>query len=154
MKNDKVIDLLDDLLTRITDSAKGYTEAGNGVRYVQLRKLFFDYAEQRESMQEQLQTLITKYGGEREEDPSGSFLGGAHRVWLEFQAQINEHQAEDVLEECVRGEERALEDYDQVLEDYNLPADVHAVIENQRNAIDAAKKQMLKLEAQYDVIED
>ncbi len=154
MKNDNVIDVLDDLLTRVTDSVNGYTEAGNGVRYVQLRKLFFEYAELREKMQKELQDLIVKYGGDREKNPSGSFLAGAHRVWLEFQAQINEHEADDVLEEVTRGEERALEDYDKILKDYNLPADVHAVIEKQRNQIDAALKQMLKLEAQYDVIED
>ena len=154
MKNDKINDVLEDLLTRITDSAKGYTEAGNSVRYAQLRTLFFSYAEQRETFQAELQDLIAAHGGEREDEPSGSFLGALHRAWMDIKADLDENKAEEVLEETVRGEERTLEDYDRILEEYKLPADLHSVILKQRNAVDAALKKMLKLEARYDVIED
>lgn len=122
----QVINALNDLLTRNHEADKGYSFAGNSVSDVPLRKWLFANSGMRERFEDQLIMEIKKLDGTP--DPSSSFLGSLHRAWLDFKSEITEDNISYVLEECKRGEERSLEDYERVLEEVDLPPQIQMVL--------------------------
>ena len=78
--------------------------------------------------------MIAQYGGEP--DKGSSVAAKAHQVWISVKDTLSpDHDGEAILEECVRGEKAALEEYDDKLTKSDLPADVRALITKQRDAV-------------------
>ncbi len=60
----------------------------------------------------------------------------AHQIWITVKDSLTpDHDGEEVLEECIRGEKAALEEYDEKLKCDELPTDVRLLISSQRSAI-------------------
>ena len=152
MDNSKLIGALNDLIKRNLDAEKGYTEAGNSVRYADVRTYFFDYARQRQQFANDLQNEVRALGGDPEDD--SSFLGSLHRAWMDLKADFAENLAEPVFEECARGEEYAIEDYNNMLENIAMSDRVRGILERQREAIKKALQEVRKYEARYEIIEE
>lgn len=132
MQKDKVVSALNDLLTRNYDAKKGYTEAGNDVSDKLLRKWLFENSEKRDQFIRELHKEIHTLAGEP--DHGTSFLGDMHRAWIDFKSNIISGDIV-VLTECIRGEEKALKDYIQVLDDLEMPVTVREVLVKQRDII-------------------
>ena len=119
MNTTKVKSALNDLLTRSHDAHKGYQEAASDVSNGALRSWLNNAATRRGAHISDLQMHIRGLGGEV--DHGTSFLGDMHRVWIDFKSSVMDGDTV-VLNECIRGEERALEDYDKVLAETDIDA--------------------------------
>ncbi|MEM9990705.1 MAG: PA2169 family four-helix-bundle protein [Bacteroidota bacterium] len=117
MDKAKVKSALNDLLKRSHDAHKGYQEAARDVSDGALRSWLNNTANRRSIHISDLQLQIGNLGGDA--DHGTSFLGDMHRAWIDFKSSIMDGDTV-VLNECIRGEERALEDYDEVLKERNL----------------------------------
>ncbi len=135
MENDKVVSVLNDLLTKNYDAEKGYKEAAEKIEHTSLRAYFEHQAENRYSFGHQIKTLIAKYGGEP--DKGTSIVGDLHRTWIAIRdAFSNGDQA--IYDECIRGEEAFSEEYGEVLNHEILPQDVKDMVQAQKNSVDKA----------------
>lgn len=150
MNDALVISALNDLLTRNRDARKGYNEAANDVSDAKLRQWLFDNARKRSRMSDRLVSEIKLLGGKP--NGSSSFLGAVHRVWIDFKSSVtgDDHV---VLTECLRGEERALEDYNKVLDEVKLGIGTKLMLQDHRKDIEAALKSLRVLEATFMVTE-
>lgn len=135
MENDKVVSVLNDLLTKNYDAEKGYQEAAKNIEHASLINYFEQQAKNRYDFGHQIKPLIAKYGGES--NKGTSIAGDLHRTWIAIRdAFTNGDQA--IYDECIRGEEAFSEEYAEVLANGDLPLDVKDIVQNQKNSVDKA----------------
>lgn len=135
----KIIRTLNACIEACIDGEKGYAIAAANVRDETLKALFHKYAEQREDFVRVLQRAIEKLGGYAENQ--GSAKGMLHRGLAGARIALEGHTDEVILSECERGELGAVAAYDRAFAKTPidmLPADVRALLVEQRAAIKAA----------------
>lgn len=143
MENDKVVSLLNDLLTKNYDAEKGYKEAAEKIEHTSLRSYFESQAKNRYDFGHQIKALIAKYGGEP--DKGTSIAGDLHRVWTSIRdAFTNGDKA--IYDECIRGEEAFSAEYGEMLTDEILPQDVKDLVRTQKDSVDKALSSLRTME--------
>lgn len=143
MENDKVVSLLNDLLTKNYDAEKGYKEAAEKIEHTSLRSYFESQAKNRYDFGHQIKALIAKYGGEP--DKGTSIVGDLHRVWISIRdAFTNGDKA--IYDECIRGEEAFSAEYGEILTDEILPQDVKDLVRTQKDSVDKALASLRTME--------
>jgi len=148
INTEKVIEGLNDLLEKNYDAEKGYKNAKQNTEVPRLKTFFGARSQQRFQYAGALQILITKLGGTPIAE--GSFVGTAHRAWIDFKTALALNTEEAILEECERGEEASLKAYDDFLDTYKLTAPIAAEIFKQRNGIAKSLNKVERLEEVYD----
>lgn len=147
MKDDNVIDKLHFLAERCNDGAKGYSVAGNAVDDSELRVWLFEKSAQREKFATELNLMAVSLGGDAEKHTS--FFGKLHREWLSFKTENFEDDIEDIIEECILGEEKAAADYRHILKK-GLPKEAEILVRKQLTAINQARTELVQKEELYD----
>lgn len=143
MENDKVVSLLNDLLTKNYDAEKGYKEAAEKIEHTSLRSYFESQAKNRYDFGHQIKELIAKYGGEPHKGTS--IAGDLHRAWISIRdAFTNGDKA--IYDECIRGEEAFSTEYGEMLTDEVLPQDVKDLVRTQKNSVDKALASLRTME--------
>ncbi|WP_027377744.1 ferritin-like domain-containing protein [Kaistella palustris] len=135
MENEKVVDLLNDLLTKNYDAEKGYKEAAEKVEHQALRSYFTAQAKNRYDFGHEIKGLIAKYGGEP--DKGTSVAGDIHRTWIAIRDAFSSGD-KNIYEECIRGEETFSEEYGEVLNETGIPSDVAETVRKQKASVDRA----------------
>lgn len=143
MENDKVVSLLNGLLTKNYDAEKGYKEAGEKIEHSTLRSYFENQAKNRYDFGHEIKTLISKYGGEP--DKGTSVAGDLHRTWIAIRDAFTDGD-QAIYDECIRGEEAFSEEYAEVLNDDVIPQDVKEVVRKQKDSVDKALASLRTME--------
>jgi uncharacterized protein (TIGR02284 family) len=133
--NDEVISVLNGLIETCRDGQEGFKQAADGVNRSDLKKLFFEFSQQRATFVGDLQSLVQTLGSDPEN--SGSIAGSLHRGWMDLKAAITGNGEGAVLNECERGEDSAVKEYKSALEQ-NLPAYILQTIQDQYTSIKSA----------------
>lgn len=141
MTNEKTIEILNELrpmLTKAYDAEEGYAtaseQAGDCFRLV---AFFQRQRDLRACLAEELKSAITRLGGTSEE--GSSMTAKAHQVWMAVKDFVTEDGEEEaVLKECERGEEAAIREYDDALENHDLSSEAAKLLRNQRSQIGEA----------------
>ncbi len=153
MKNEQTVEVLNDLLTKAYDAEQGYEHAAQkSDDSPRLRSFFQSQSELRRDIGQGLKTTILMYGGEP--DKGASVAAKAHQIWITLKDLATGSDDEAVLEECERGEEAALKDYDEALQNADLPADVVDMLRRQRFMIADALQTIKAEEAVADAFDD
>ena len=76
----------------------------------------------------ELEAQIRKLGGEPA--TSGSVGGTLHRRWTDIMSSVTGMEEHIVLEECERGEDAAMRNYEAALKE-DLPADIEVIVRRQ-----------------------
>ncbi|SFN63919.1 ferritin-like domain-containing protein [Salegentibacter flavus] len=144
---EKIAEKLNRLLEKNIDAEKGYCFASENVKDPQLKAFFAERAEERYDFIHQLKTEIRNFGETPKE--KSSLAGDAHRTWMNLKAAFSVNKAEPGLEEAVRGEKVAVEEYKEILDDPEVPASTANILLKQKNDIVAAlnKVKSLKIQA-------
>ncbi len=127
---------LNELLVKNYDAEKGYLNAIDNVENERLKMFFKRRASERSAFAKELRTEILRYG-EIPED-SGSFKGTMHRNWMSLKSTFSSNNEDAILEEAIRGEEASLKEYDNMINEKNLPPTIDELILRHRNSIQAA----------------
>ncbi|QLE02844.1 PA2169 family four-helix-bundle protein [Galbibacter sp. BG1] len=120
------------LIEKNVDAHKGYSNASDNADHSGLEVYFRDKAAKRLQFITQLRDEATKFGLEIDSD--GSFTGDAHRAWMDIKSFFSGDDAEAMLEESIRGDKAAVEEYDEVLEE-DLPVSTRMLVLEQRTQI-------------------
>lgn len=124
---------LNNLLEKTYDAEKGYKKAAENTDHNALKTYFNKRSKERYDFGHELKTEIAKFGEEPEK--GGSLTGSMHRAWMDTKAFFSADDAESMLEESIRGEKAAVEDYENVLQDTTLPSSTATVLLKQMNNI-------------------
>ena len=130
----EIVHDLNDLLTRNYDAEKGYLKAAEKVANTDLKKYMLARAQNRYDFGHELKAIIAGLDGTIYKGTS--FEGDAHRLWLDFKNAITSGDSA-IYEECIRGEEKFIERYQEMLRDDSLPESLRAKLNEQLN--DATK---------------
>ena len=124
----EIVHDLNDLLTRNYDAEKGYLKAAEKVENMDLKKYMFARAQNRYDFGHELKAIISGLDGTIYKGTS--FKGDAHRLWLDFKDAITSGDGA-IYEECIRGEEKFIERYQEMLRDDSLPESLRAKLNEQ-----------------------
>jgi uncharacterized protein (TIGR02284 family) len=137
---------LDDILEINTDSVKGYETAAENIKRGDLQTLFLRLSQQRKAFIEEIKNEALRLGMEL--DNSGSVKGFFHRTWLATKATFSPETNEKVIEESIFGEKAAVEVYDKVVNDPNVPEFLRESLKEQQKLIKVAIQQLNGLKAE------
>ena len=136
---------LNSLLEKTYDAQRGYANASEVTEHVDLKRWFAQQGAKRT----QYAASITGEMKGMNESPEldGSVKGDLHRSWMNIKAALSTNKDETVLEECLRGENAAIEEYTEVLKHRDeLPQTVVSILEAQKNEIQNTVNQIKRLE--------
>jgi uncharacterized protein (TIGR02284 family) len=128
MQPQDTIDTLNDLIETSKDGEYGFETAAEYLKNPQTKELFLSRAVQCREAARELRSLVLEMGGDAQD--SGSISGAMHRGWVSVKGRLAGFSDEAILDEVERGEDIALERYQDALED-SLPPKVRACVEKQ-----------------------
>ena len=143
--SEKMSNNLNELLTKNYDAEAGYKLATEKVKSENLKKFFTRRAKERYDFGHQLKNEITSYG--ETPDKGTSFKGDAHRAWMNLKSAVSSNNEETILEEAIRGEKAALEEYNEILSEPNLPPTTESILTIQRDNVKNALEEVKTFEA-------
>jgi uncharacterized protein (TIGR02284 family) len=132
---------LQDLLRANIDSENGFRDAAEQVEDVALRRIFRQFADERQNNAAELKQFV-EYNGESPVE-AGSILASIHRTWMDFKAALTSNDDKAVLNEAERGEDHIKHLYEDVLVETAGSA-----------ANDVLQHQYMKVKAAHDVVRD
>ncbi len=135
---------LNSLLEKNYDAEKGYKKAAEHVKNERLKKFFTERAKERYDFGHELKSEIQNFG--EKPDKGTSLKADAHRSWINFKSSLTGDKDEAVLEEAVRGEKAAVDEYEEVLKSPDIPASTGNILMKQKNAIVASLNEVKTLE--------
>jgi uncharacterized protein (TIGR02284 family) len=122
------ISTLNNLIQTCKDGENGFNEAAQGVSSSDIKDIFMRYSQQRSQFAAELQDEVSKIGGAPE--TSGSIAASLHRGWIDIKSAVTGRDEAAILSECERGEDSAVETYQNALKEA-LPSDVNSIVERQ-----------------------
>lgn len=128
MTRDEVISTLNNLIETCRDGQNGFQTAADGVSNPSLKASFLQYAQQRGLFVSELQSEVRALGGDPE--TSGSVAGALHRGWINIKSAVTGKDDHNILEECERGEDSAMKNYQEAMGE-NLPPNILSVVNRQ-----------------------
>lgn len=128
----ETIEVLNDLIETSKDGEKGFQECAEDVKRPELKALLSDHAVECGKAAAELQAIVTRLGGDPENNTS--LAGDMHRRWVDLKAMISGKDEKAILNECERGEDVAKKSYKKALEK-DLPADIRQVVERQYQGV-------------------
>ncbi|QGY47690.1 PA2169 family four-helix-bundle protein [Maribellus comscasis] len=138
VKND-----IQEIIDICKDGAEGYETAANNIEYSDVKTLFLRLSQQRKLFIEEIKNEALKMGMEL--DTSGTIKGFFHRIWLATKATFSSATNEKVIEESMTGEKAAVETYDKVLADSELPAYLREILAEQQRLVKVTINQLSEL---------
>jgi uncharacterized protein (TIGR02284 family) len=144
VSNDKVIDVLNDLLETSRDGEYGFRACADEVESEQLKTVFRERASTCATAGNELMQAIRDFGGKPDE--GGTVSGAMHRGWVHVKGSLGADSALSMLEECERGEDAAVARYRKALKE-DLPPQVRELVQRQA---DGAQKNHDQIKALRD----
>lgn len=149
MRNEKIIDVLNSLITINNDRIEGYKTASEETEENDLKYLFAEFISTSEKCKNELVEEINKLGGEVAEGTkvSGKFF----RVWMDMKAALTCKDRIAILNSCKFGENEAKETYKNALEDnlVYLTTEYQNMISAQKKLLKADRKHLKALRAEF-----
>ena len=142
--NQKQVDALNKLITTLYDGENGYKESAEDVENTALKSRFRSLAQQRYDFGHEIKPFITQLGGEIKK--GGSAAAGIHRVWIDLKSAVTGKDEEAILNEVIRGEESAVNAYQEVLKDNTFSESIRSTLTKQLNKIQSVLNDMRRLE--------
>ena len=129
----EIEDNLNDIIQKNEDAIKGYEKASENAKEIGLQSYFRNKAKERRNFLVELKTAVPSL--QTRDKVDGSAAGSMHRTWMDIKAFFSSDNDEAMLEEAIRGDKAAVEEYDEVLADGQLPMEASNVIRQQRDWI-------------------
>lgn len=115
MENQKSIAALNKLIEINNDRVEGYETAAKEADSADLKSLFASLQTTSQNNLTELRSEVTRLGGKPEEGTrvTGKFF----RAWMDVKAAFTGNDRKTILNSCEFGEDKALETYENVLEE-------------------------------------
>ncbi|WP_405413896.1 PA2169 family four-helix-bundle protein [Maribacter sp. Asnod1-A12] len=130
----KIEDHLKDLISKNEDAIKGFEKASENSKDVGIKSYFEKKIIDRMQFLKELRASVPELelGSVHIE---GSAAGTLHRTWMDVKAFFAEDNDEAMLEEAIRGDKAAINDYDNALADVMMPHRLKEIIRVQKEQL-------------------
>ncbi|MDO6472596.1 PA2169 family four-helix-bundle protein [Maribacter sp. 1_MG-2023] len=127
----KIEDHLKDLVSKNEDAIKGFEKASENSKEVGIKSYFEKKVIDRMQFLRELRAAVPELDlGSVEIE--GSAAGTLHRTWMDVKAFFAEDNDEAMLEEAVRGDKAAINDYDNALAEVMMTHRLKEIIRAQK----------------------
>lgn len=137
------IETVNDLIKTTIDSVDGYRSAAEDANSNQFQAIFFERANERQHVAEELREHVRSLGGDPQDD--GSILAGAHRAFMNLRDAVTGSDDQAVIAEVERGEDHIKAKFETALEDANLATDTRSLISQCYDSVKSGHDQMRDL---------
>lgn len=124
---------LNELLEKNYDAEAGYKLAQEKVESNQMKNFFETQQKERYNFGHELKTEMKTWG--QEPDKGTSLKGDAHRAWMNIKSTFSTDKEEVILEEAIRGEKAAVQEYNEIINHTTLPPSTKNILTNHRDRI-------------------
>ena len=134
--NDKLVEVLNDLVEINNDRITGYEKAVDETKDldIDLQGIFHKMADESRGYKAELAQEVSRLGGQTAEGTTN--LGKIYRVWMDVKATFTGHDRQSVLESCEFGEDAAQKAYrDALASDAEMNADTRQLITSQQASL-------------------
>ena len=130
----KIEEHLKDLISKNEDAIKGFEKASENSKDVGIKSYFEKKIIDRMQFLKELRASVPELelGSVQIE---GSAAGTLHRTWMDVKAFFAEDNDEAMLEEAVRGDKAAINDYDNALAEVMMPHRLKEIIRVQKEQL-------------------
>ncbi|MDT7827775.1 PA2169 family four-helix-bundle protein [Pricia sp. S334] len=129
----KILDEIEEILEKNEDARKGYEKAADNADSNALAGYFREKASKRREFNTKLKHEIKDAYPDFDED--GSFTGSMHRAWMDVKSLFSADDDESMLEESIKGDKAAIDEYNDVIEYDNLAPGLKTLLISQRDEI-------------------
>lgn len=143
MTNDQAVDHLQKLLGTVRDGETGFQEAAEHAEAASLKTLFQGRSAQRAKLAAELEAKINELGGQPRE--RGSVGAALHRTWLNVRDAVTGRDDYAVVAEAERGEDVAIGNYQDALNETDLPADLRSFVQGQYDQVKSSHDEIRDL---------
>lgn len=142
-----IASVLNGLIETCKDGQYGFQSAAETVKNADFKSLFTELSAQRQLFIGELQRLVRGLGEDTEK--TGSLAGTLHRGWIDIKAALSSGDEHAILVECERGEDSAVNEYREALEQNDLPINIRDVIQQQYTGVQAAHDRVRDLRDRF-----
>lgn len=139
---------LNDLLENNYDAEKTFSKAEKKVKNDRLKDFFRQKAQERKIFIKELREEIAGYG--QIPDEGGSVSGKVHRTWTDMKTALSGNDEKTLLEESLKGEKAALEDYKEITRETDLPPTLSSKLSRQQHHIQNSINNVKMYEQMFD----
>ena len=135
-KNEKTIEVLNDLIRINNDRIEGYEKAVKDSKEedTDLRGIFTRMADESRNYKRELTDQVNRLGGDPASNTTQS--GKIYRVWMDLKSAVAGKGRQSVLELCEFGEDAAQKAYEKALDESDaLPPDIRTVIQKEKDSL-------------------
>jgi len=135
-ENNKIVDVLNDLIRINNDRIAGYEKAVENLEPgdTLLRTLFHQLQDESQKVKEELESSVRNAGGEPATDTTAS--GKVYRVWMDIKATFAGDDTQSTLNACEFGEDAAQKAYSEALkESKDFPQNIRSMISEQKDLL-------------------
>lgn len=145
-RNEKIRDILNDLIRINNDRVVGYGKAIDELKPedADLTALFNRYINESKQYSEELTHEVTRLGGDPADGTTNS--GKIYRVWMDLKATITGKDRQTILNNCEFGEDAAQKAYDMALNsDTELDPPLRDLIVRQKTQLKVGHDEVKRL---------
>ena len=139
-------DVLDHLIDVCENGERGFLAAADHVCSPGLKALFTELSAERAGFRTALLPHLRRLGGRN--DPGGTSSGTLHRGWMGLKSLVSGHHDHAVATEAERGEQHAIDAYQDALGGM-LPPTVIDLVEQQRDAMKKDNNRIRSIDMGY-----
>jgi len=151
--NEKLVEVLNDLIEINNDRIQGYEKAVGELEPVDadLKAVFTSMANESRQYVSELAPEVSKLGGTVAEGTTNS--GSIYRAWMAIKTTFTGKDRHSALESCEFGEDAAQKAYKEALEsDAEIPADVRQIITEQKASLKNSHDKIKALRDAHEVV--
>ncbi|NRD20494.1 PA2169 family four-helix-bundle protein [Winogradskyella eckloniae] len=138
---------LNNLLEKTYDAEKGFTKAADHIEHNVLKTYFRHKAQERFNFGRELKQEIRSFN--QDVETGGSLAGATHRAWMDIKSVFSASDEESMLNEAIRGEKAAIEEYEDLLNETSLPMSTKSILQSQKSIINNGLAKINALEDIY-----
>lgn len=131
--------VIKDLIETVEDGRQGFEKTATKLRedgHPDLASQMVEFSEQRARFSSELREAAARAGVEIEED--GSIAGALHRGWIALSDALTGDDPEAILSAAEAGEDHAVEEYEDALEDDALTGELRELVAKQASEVKQA----------------
>lgn len=148
LQHEETVKTLQSLLQKNIDASEGYKI----VMTKSEDKALTTFLQERAALRSAFVTELTDTLLTLNEKPaeSGTLLGDVHHAWINVKSGFTNNSAESLLEECLRGEQSSIEEYDKALENEIIyDPTIEEIIRSQKLRVESTILKVKVLEDLY-----
>lgn len=143
--------VIEDLIETLEDGREGFKQAAEKLEedgHSDIASQMMEFSNQRARFSSELRQLASKAGAEIDE--SGSAAGALHRGWMSLKDALTGDDPHAILSAAETGEDHAVSEYEDAVEDDALPAEYREVVRKQAAEIRRAHDTVRSLRDRFD----